>query len=57
MTITIQTTAGTFIVPDEKYTDLVFWLQHNAVRVGGTSVSEANTSEDKSQRLLFEDWN
>lgn len=44
MQITIQTRAGLFIVPDSKESDLVLWLQQNAIKAGQQTVYEQGST-------------
>ncbi len=44
MQITIQTRAGLFIVPENKETDLIMWLQQNAVKAGQQAVYEQGSA-------------
>lgn len=51
MQIVIHTIAGTFLVPEHKQADLVFWLEQNAVRANTNPVSERRDSfESRSTR-------
>lgn len=36
MNITIQTPEGTYIVPPDKYTQFISWLNSNAIKVTAT---------------------
>ena len=40
MQISIQTRAGLFIVPSEKESSLIMWLQQNAIKAGQQTVYE-----------------
>ena len=40
MQITIQTRVGLFIVPETKESELVMWLQQNAIKAGQQQVYE-----------------
>lgn len=40
MQIVINTIQGTFIVPAEKQAELIYWLQHNAIKAGADPVRE-----------------
>ena len=40
MQIVIHTMQGTFIVPLEKQSELVYWLQNNAIKTGQEPVRE-----------------
>ena len=40
MQIVINTIAGTFLVPQERESDLIYWLTHNATRIDSKSISE-----------------
>lgn len=40
MQITIQTRVGLFIVPESKESDLIMWLQTNAIKAGQQAVYE-----------------
>ena len=40
MQIVIHTIAGTFIVPTEKQSELVHWLENNAIKSGQQPVRE-----------------
>ncbi len=54
MQITINTIAGTFVVPPEKESQLIIWLQANAVKVGQQPVSETQNSQYPGRQLLSE---
>jgi len=56
MTVTINTTQGTFIVPPEKHDMLVQWLQANAVRYDQQFVREIKSVEqhNSGRRLINE---
>jgi hypothetical protein len=40
MQIVINTIQGTFIVPSEKQSELIYWLQNNAIKAGQEPVRE-----------------
>lgn len=40
MQIVINTIQGTFIVPAEKQSELIMWLQRNAIKAGQEPVRE-----------------
>ena len=40
MQIVIHTIEGTFLVPSEKQSELIFWLKNNAIRAGQQPVRE-----------------
>lgn len=40
MQIVINTIQGTYVVPSEKQSDLIFWLQQNAIKLGQESIRE-----------------
>jgi hypothetical protein len=56
MTVTINTTQGTFIVPSEKHDMLIQWLQVNAVRYDQQFVREIKGAEQHGdvRRLINE---
>jgi hypothetical protein len=54
MSILIQTSSGTFVVPTEKEAALVSWLQQNAALAGHTVVKE-QTSNPAIRQLINED--
>jgi len=56
MTVTINTTQGTFIVPPEKHDMLIQWLQVNAVRYDQQFVREIKGVEqyNTTKRLINE---
>ena len=53
MQITINTIAGTFLVPSEKEAALIAWLQNNAVKVGQQPVQEQGDSQNYAGRQLI----
>lgn len=58
MQIVIHTIQGTFIVPTEKQTDLIHWLQNNAIKTSGEAVREGfqqNTQPQAIRQLINED--
>lgn len=58
MQITIQTRAGLFIVPETKESELVMWLQQNAIKAGQQAVYEQGQTISQSytgRQLLSED--
>jgi len=58
MQITIQTRAGLFIVPDNKESDLIMWLQQNAIKAGQQTVYEQGHTISQGytgRQLLGED--
>ena len=40
MQTVINTIQGTFIVPSDKHSELIFWLQNNAIKAGQEPVRE-----------------
>ena len=49
--ITINTMAGTFIVPAERTASLIAWLQANAVKVGAQqNVMEVYTQSNQQNK-------
>ena len=40
MQIVINTIAGTFLVPTEKQSELIYWLEKNAIKAGQQTVRE-----------------
>ena len=40
MQIVINTIQGTFIVPADKQSELIYWLQNNAIKAGQEPVRE-----------------
>ena len=54
MQIIVQTIAGTFVVPPEKESLLILWLQNNAVKVGQQPVTETQNSGYTGRQLLSE---
>jgi hypothetical protein len=58
MQITIQTRVGLFIVPETKESELIMWLQQNAVKAGQQTVYEQGQTISQSytgRQLLSED--
>ena len=56
MQIVIHTIEGTFIVPTEKQSELLFWLKNNAVKAGTQSVREnTGTQPYPGRQLISED--
>lgn len=53
MQIIINTIAGTFLVPSHKETELIHWLQNNAVKAGQQSVQEQGGSQNYAGRQLI----
>ena len=59
MQITIQTRAGLFIVPETKESELIMWLQQNAIKAGQQTVYEQGSTVSSSytgRQLLGEDF-
>ena len=59
MQITIQTRVGLFIVPETKESELVMWLQQNAIKAGQQTVYEQGQTISQSytgRQLLSEDF-
>ena len=54
MQIIINTIAGTFVVPPEKESQLILWLQSNAIKVGQQPVTETQNSGYTGRQLLSE---
>jgi len=54
MSIIVQTSSGTFVVPNEKEAALVAWLQQNAALAGQNVVRE-QTSNPHIRQLISED--
>jgi len=57
MQITIQTRVGLFIVPETKESELVMWLQQNAIKAGQQQVYEQGQTISQSytgRQLLSE---
>jgi hypothetical protein len=57
MQIVINTINGTYVVPPEKETSLIMWLQQNAIKTGQQPVSEQSqqTGQYTGRQLLSED--
>ena len=58
MQITIQTRVGLFIVPETKESELIMWLQQNAIKAGQQAVYEQGQTISQSytgRQLLSED--
>ena len=53
MQIIINTIAGTFLVPSHKETELIHWLQNNAVKAGQQPVQEQGGSQNYAGRQLI----
>ena len=53
MSIVIQTSAGTFIVPSESEAALVSWLQQNAAKAGQSPVREQTNDQHYAGRQLI----
>ena len=53
MSIVIQTSAGTFIVPSESEASLVAWLQQNAAKAGQGPVREQTGDQNYAGRQLI----
>ena len=59
MQITIQTRVGLFIVPETKESELVMWLQQNAIKAGQQTVYEQGQTISQGytgRQLLGEDF-
>jgi hypothetical protein len=54
MEITVNTIAGTFIVPSNKADELISWLQVNAVRPGQTPIGEVREGQYTGRQLINE---
>ena len=52
MQIIINTIEGTFVVPREREADLIYWLKHNANRVGQHTVAEQTGSSFEGTQLI-----
>lgn len=61
MQITIQTTHGLWIVPESKESELVYWLQQNAIKAGQQAVYEQGHTISRDtytgRQLINEDFN
>jgi hypothetical protein len=55
--ITINTIQGTFVVPHEKESSLILWLQQNAIRVGQQPIREQSPDQNYSDRQLITEKN
>jgi len=57
MQIVIHTINGTYLVPPEKETGLIMWLEQNAIKAGQRPVSEQTqqTNQYTGRQLLSED--
>lgn len=57
MQIVINTINGTYVVPQEKESSLIMWLQQNAIKAGQQQVSEQSqqTNQYTGRQLLSED--
>jgi hypothetical protein len=53
MQIIINTIAGTFLVPSHKESDLIHWLESNAVKTGQQPVQEQGGSQNYTGRQLI----
>lgn len=55
MSITINTSVGTFIVPSEKESSLILWLQQNAARTNQQGLVRENQKDlqNDSQTYLI----
>lgn len=53
MQIVIQTIQGTFLVPTEKQSELIMWLEANAIKAGAQNVRENTNSQNYSGRQLI----
>ena len=54
MNITIQTPEGTYIVPTEKYTQLLAWLNINAIKTTpSTHLKEIHQSQNINQQSIL----
>ena len=45
MQIVINTIEGTFVVPQERTSELILWLQRNAIKVGGQQPVKEQTGD------------
>ena len=53
MSISINTSHGTFIVPSEKEAALIMWLQNHAVKIGQQMVREQGQDQSGEGRFLI----
>jgi hypothetical protein len=58
MQIVIHTINGTYLVPPEKETSLIMWLEQNAIKAGQRQVSEQNQQNNQytGRQLLSEEF-
>lgn len=49
MNITINTISGTFVVPAERQSDLIMWLERNAIKIGGQEPVREQTQSRTQQ--------
>jgi hypothetical protein len=54
MEITIQTMQGTFIVPQNKVSELIMWLQANAINANQQAVRETRNGRNGATQLISE---
>jgi len=57
MQIVIHTINGTYLVPPEKESGLIMWLEQNAIKAGQRQVSEQSNPNDQytGRQLLSEE--
>ena len=53
MNITVSTSHGTFIVPSEKESALIHWLQQHAIKTGQQTVREQSQEQAGEGRYLI----
>jgi hypothetical protein len=53
MSITVNTSHGTFIVPSEKEASLIMWLQQNAIKTSQQMVREQGQDQSGEGRFLI----
>jgi hypothetical protein len=53
MSITVNTSHGTFIVPSEKEASLIMWLQQNAIKTNQQMVREQGQDQSGEGRFLI----
>lgn len=54
MNIIVHTIQGTFIVPPEKESSLISWLEQNAVKAGPKNVKERLDTNYPGRQLINE---
>ena len=50
----INTIKGTFIVPADKFDQLIQWLEHNAVKPGQRPIGEIKEGQYTGRQLINE---